>query len=348
MDIYPALRRLLFGLPAETSHDLALNSLSLGHRVHLTRLLNQTNPASFAQPVKTLGLEFPNPVGLSAGLDKNGDFIDALAALGFGFIEIGTITPRPQPGNPKPRMFRLPPEKAIINRMGFNNKGVDHLTAQVRQSDFYQNGGVLGINIGKNLTTPVEQAVDDYVLCLDKVYELASYLVVNISSPNTPGLRHLQYGEALTSLLSKLKEKQLALQQQHGRYVPMVLKIAPDIEPDEIAMIVEQLVSHEWDGIGATNTTSGRAGVEQNPLEKEAGGLSGAPLTHLSTKILQQVVSAVSGRLAVIGIGGIMSGADAAAKWESGADLIQLYSGFIYRGPELIAECLASYAVHQR
>jgi dihydroorotate dehydrogenase len=285
-----------------------------------------------------MGLKFPNPVGLAAGLDKNGDHIDALASLGFGFLEIGTITPRAQPGNPRPRLFRIPEKQAIINRMGFNNEGVEKLLANVAAAQFPKRGGILGINIGKNFDTPIENAADDYLLCLDRVYDAASYVTVNISSPNTKNLRELQKDDALDALLGSLKAAQARLADQHGRYVPLALKIAPDLEDTQIQAIADLLRQHRMDGVIATNTTLSRAGVEGLPNAGETGGLSGAPVFDISTAVTKKLATALAGELPIIGVGGIMSGADAAAKIEAGASLVQFYSGFIYRGPELVGE----------
>jgi dihydroorotate dehydrogenase len=289
-------------------------------------------------PVEVMGLKFPNPVGLAAGLDKNGDHIDALASLGFGFLEIGTITPRPQPGNPRPRLFRIPEKQAIINRMGFNNEGVEKLLANVAAAQFPKRGGILGINIGKNFDTPIENAADDYLLCLDRVYDAASYVTVNISSPNTKNLRELQKDDALDALLGSLKAAQARLADQHGKYVPLALKIAPDLEDTQIQAIADLLRQHRMDGVIATNTTLSRAGVEGLPNAGETGGLSGAPVFDISTAVTKKLATALAGELPIIGVGGIMSGADAAAKIEAGASLVQFYSGFIYRGPELVGE----------
>lgn len=290
-----------------------------------------------AKPVTCMGIEFPNPVGLAAGLDKNGAYIDALAALGFGFIEIGTITPRPQAGNPHPRLFRLPQAKAIINRMGFNNDGVDKLIENVKAAKFK---GVLGINIGKNADTPVEKAVDDYLICLEKVYNYASYITVNISSPNTKNLRSLQSGDALTELLQTLKQRQLALAEEHQHYVPLVLKVAPDLEPSDIEFIAQQLLQFKIDGLIVTNTTLSREGVENLPHGDEAGGLSGAPVFEKSTACLAAFVKALEGKIPLIGVGGILSGEQAVAKRNAGATLVQVYSGLVYTGPELVKDCV--------
>ncbi len=290
-----------------------------------------------AKPVTCMGIEFPNPVGLAAGLDKNGAYIDALAALGFGFIEIGTITPRPQAGNPHPRLFRLPQAKAIINRMGFNNDGVDKLIENVKAAKFK---GVLGINIGKNADTPVEKAVDDYLLCLEKVYNYASYITVNISSPNTKNLRSLQSGDALTELLQTLKQRQLALAEEHQHYVPLVLKVAPDLEPSDIEFIAQQLLQFKIDGLIVTNTTLSREGVENLPHGDEAGGLSGAPVFEKSTACLAAFAKFLEGKIPLIGVGGILSGEQAVAKRNAGATLVQVYSGLVYTGPELVKDCV--------
>ncbi|MEY8263269.1 MAG: quinone-dependent dihydroorotate dehydrogenase, partial [Bermanella sp.] len=288
-----------------------------------------------AQPVDLLGLTFANPVGLAAGLDKNGDYIDALGSLGFGFIEIGTITPRPQDGNPKPRLFRLREHHAIINRMGFNNKGVDHLVAQVKKSQYK---GILGINIGKNFDTKVEDADRDYEICLEKVYAHADYVTVNISSPNTPGLRTLQFGDSLKSLLGTLKKAQLRLQQQHGKYTPILVKIAPDMDQQETIMVANTLIENEMDGVIATNTTLDREAVAGHEFAEEAGGLSGAPVQARSDQVIKWLSVALDGKMPIIGVGGILNGASAATKIEAGAALVQVYSGFIYKGPKLIGD----------
>ena len=290
-----------------------------------------------AKPVTCMGIEFPNPVGLAAGLDKNGAYIDALAGQGFGFIEIGTITPRPQAGNPHPRLFRLPQAKAIINRMGFNNEGVDQLVENVKAAKFK---GILGINIGKNADTPVEKAVDDYLICLEKVYNYASYITVNISSPNTKNLRSLQSGDALTELLETLKNRQLELAQEYQHYVPLVLKVAPDLDNSDIAFIAKQLLQFKIDGLIVTNTTLSREGVDGLEHAEEAGGLSGAPVFEKSTACLAAFAAVLKGQIPLIGVGGILSGVDAAAKKQAGASLVQVYSGLIYTGPELVKDCV--------
>ncbi|KJV45583.1 dihydroorotate dehydrogenase (quinone) [Acinetobacter indicus] len=329
--LYSLARPLLFSLAPERAHELTLSLLKSGHKMGLMR------QQVAAKPVTCMGLEFPNPVGLAAGLDKNGAYIDALAALGFGFIEIGTITPRPQAGNPHPRLFRLPQAKAIINRMGFNNDGVDKLIENVKAAKFK---GVLGINIGKNADTPVEKAVDDYLICLEKVYNYASYITVNISSPNTKNLRSLQSGDALTELLQTLKQRQLALAEEHQHYVPLVLKVAPDLEPSDIEFIAQQLLQFKIDGLIVTNTTLSREGVENLPHGDEAGGLSGAPVFEKSTACLAAFAKTLEGKIPLIGVGGILSGEQAVAKRNAGATLVQVYSGLVYTGPELVKDCV--------
>lgn len=334
--MYSIARNLLFQLSAETAHELTLDALSAAARL---RLLPALAPSVPSAPVEVMGLRFDNPVGLAAGLDKNGSCIDGLGALGFGFIEIGTITPRPQPGNPKPRLFRIPEAKGVINRMGFNNAGVDELVENVKAARF---NGVLGINIGKNFDTPVENAVDDYLICMRKVYEHASYITVNISSPNTPGLRDLQYGESLRQLLSRLKQEQAALAEEQGRYVPLAVKIAPDMDSEQLAGVAECLLQENMDAVIATNTTLSREGVEGLQNGDEAGGLSGAPLTERSTEVIAELYGLLGESVPIIGVGGITCGADAKAKLDAGAKLVQIYSGFIYAGPKLIHECVVS------
>jgi dihydroorotate dehydrogenase len=296
-------------------------------------LLNVYPAAPICQQRKVMGVSFPNPVGLAAGLDKNGTVIDGMAALGFGFIEVGTVTPRAQPGNPKPRLFRVKPAQGIINRFGFNNAGVDNLIENVRAAKYQ---GILGINIGKNFDTPNEKAVDDYLLCMQKVYAYASYITVNISSPNTKNLRALQEKEALAQLLSTLKQKQLELSQTYGRYVPIALKIAPDLEIAQINEIADLLMRHEIDGVIATNTTLARDKVQGMPNADEAGGLSGAPVRDKSTQVIQTLSQRLQGALPIVGVGGILSGADAVEKIAAGASLVQVYSGLIYKGPKLV------------
>ncbi len=336
--MYKFARPLLFSLSPETAHDLSLDLLGAAGRLGLSKLVMR-NPASV--PVNVMGIDFPNPVGLAAGLDKNGDAIRGLSDLGFGFIEIGTITPRPQPGNPKPRIFRLPQAEAVINRMGFNNKGVDYLLERVRNAKF---DGVLGINIGKNLSTPVEEATNDYLYCLDKVYTRASYITVNISSPNTPGLRSLQYGDSLKELLSALQQRQEDLTEMHGKRVPIAVKIAPDMTDEEVAQVANIILECGMDGVIATNTTLSREGVEGMQYADEAGGLSGAPVREQSTHVVRVLADTLQGRLPIIAVGGITEGRHAAEKIEAGASLVQVYSGFLYKGPALIRQSVDAIA----
>ncbi|APU50024.1 quinone-dependent dihydroorotate dehydrogenase [Acinetobacter junii] len=334
--LYSLARPLLFTLAPERAHELTLSMLDKAYK------LGFMHQKVANKPVTCMGIEFPNPVGLAAGLDKNGAHIDALAALGFGFIEIGTITPRPQAGNPQPRLFRIPEAKAIINRMGFNNDGVDKLVENVKASKFK---GILGINIGKNADTPVEDAVSDYLICLEKVYNYASYITVNISSPNTKNLRSLQSGDALTELLQTLKDRQLELAEQYNHYVPLVLKVAPDLTIEDINFISTQLLKFKIDGLIVTNTTLGREGVENLPNGNEAGGLSGAPVFEKSTECLRQFSKILDGRMPLIGVGGIVSGDQAVIKQQAGASLIQVYSGLIYTGPTLVKDCVDAMTV---
>lgn len=339
--LYSLARPFLFFMDAESAHDFTLPGLKRAHNMGLTRLLSKPQ----ADPRTVMGITFPNPVGLAAGLDKDGRYIDGLAALGFGSIEIGTVTPRAQPGNPKPRMFRLPQANAIINRMGFNNGGVDAFVANVQASRFYQDKqGVLGLNIGKNADTPIEKAADDYLHCLQKVYPYASYVTVNISSPNTKNLRQLQGASELDDLLSQLKDAQQRLADQHKRYVPLTLKIAPDIDSEQIKTIAESLTRHKIDGVIATNTTITRDAVKGLQHGEEAGGLSGEPVFELSNKVVRALKSELGDALPIIGVGGIFSGADAVAKMQAGASLVQVYSGLIYRGPALVRDCATAIA----
>ena len=331
--LYPLARTALFALDPEVAHHVALHSLKKLNKLHLSRLFSSHQSA----PCEVMGLKFDNPVGLAAGLDKNGEYIDALAALGFGFIEVGTVTPRAQPGNPKPRMFRLQDEQALINRLGFNNHGLDTFIANVKRAKF---NGVLGLNIGKNFDTPIERAADDYVTCLKGVYPFASYVTVNISSPNTKGLRDLQAAKQLEKLLSTLKAEQARLAKQHKKHVPLVLKIAPDLDLKSIRDIAAMTVESGFEGIIATNTTISRDAVRDHPLAKETGGLSGKPLFSPSTEVLRELAKAIKGKIPVIGVGGIMSGADARAKINAGASLVQIYTGFIYNGPDLIRDAV--------
>ena len=336
MNIYSIAKPLLFQLDAEKAHDLTLTSLRFAEKAGLLSLYPS---APKCQPKTVMGIEFPNSVGLAAGLDKNGVVIDGMAALGFGFIEIGTVTPRPQPGNPKPRLFRVKQAQGIINRFGFNNLGVDQLIQHVQAAKYR---GVLGINIGKNFDTPNERAVDDYLIGLRKVYPYATYITVNISSPNTKNLRQLQEKEALDALLATLKAEQKILADQHGKYVPIALKIAPDLDAQQIIEIADLLKQHAFDGVIATNTTLDREAVRGMLHAEEAGGLSGAPVRQKSTQVIQQLSQQLAGELPIIGVGGILSGADAAEKISAGASLVQLYSGLIYRGPKLVHEVCRS------
>jgi len=330
--LYDLVRGLLFQLDPETAHAVTLNTLRLICRGPVARYYAARVPAS---PRTVMGIQFPNPVGLAAGLDKNADYLNALGGLGFGFIEVGTVTPRPQPGNPCPRLFRLPQAQALINRLGFNNRGVDYLVEQVRRARFR---GVLGINIGKNFDTPLECAADDYLLCLRKVYPHAHYIAVNISSPNTPGLRDLQYGEPLERLLEILKEAQARLAVEHGHYVPLAVKIAPDLSDEDISVVGQALVDHSIDAVIATNTTFSRQGVERLAHAQETGGLSGHPLAARATEVVQRLHDTLQGRLPIIAVGGILSAADAGAKVAAGASLVQIYTGLIYKGPALIRQ----------
>ena len=334
MSLYQFLRPLLFALDAETAHGLTLRGLDAAWRCGLAARLA---PAVPDLPVDAFGIRFPNPVGLAAGLDKNAEHLDALGALGFGFIEVGTVTPRPQPGNPRPRLFRLPRHEAIINRMGFNNAGVDALVRNVEASAYR---GVLGINIGKQKDTPNERAVDDYGFCLERVYRYASYVAVNISSPNTQGLRDLQHEEALRRLLGSLREAQERLGSQSGARRPLLLKIAPDLTEADLDGIAEVLRSCGIDGVICTNTTLDRSAVAGDPRAAEAGGLSGRPLLARSTEVLRGLHARLGDAVALVGVGGILEGEDAARKTAAGATLVQLYTGLVYRGPRLIGACV--------
>lgn len=334
--MYRFARPVLFRLDAERAHDLTLRALDRAAATMPSLLPGRPQPL----PTRAFGLDFPNPVGLAAGLDKNGAHIDALLALGFGFVEIGTVTPRPQAGNPRPRMFRLPGQQAIINRLGFNNAGVDALVRNVEKAK--RPGGLLGINIGKNKDTPNEIAEGDYMYCLSRVYPLADYVTVNISSPNTAGLRELQEEQLLRRLISILREEQERLGAKHGRRIPMLVKIAPDLSEADIEACARVLSELEVDGVIATNTTLDRLPIEGHRFAKEAGGLSGAPLYGKSTAVLRRLRGRLDESIPLIGVGGILSGADAAGKITAGAQLVQFYSGLIYRGPELIGECVQS------
>ncbi|WP_394205819.1 quinone-dependent dihydroorotate dehydrogenase [Shewanella waksmanii] len=336
---YKIAQKVMFQMDPEKAHNLAIHSLKSTAHSPLNCFYGQKFDAA---PVEFMGLTFPNPVGLAAGMDKDGECIDAFHAMGFGHIEVGTVTPRPQPGNDQPRLFRIKPAKAIINRMGFNNKGVDALVENLKAA---KSGAMVGVNIGKNKDTPVEQGKDDYLICMEKVYQYAAYIAVNISSPNTPGLRTLQYGELLDDLLGSLKQKQKDLAERHGKYVPIALKIAPDLSQDEVQSIADSLIRNEFDGAIATNTTLTRDGVSGLMNSNEAGGLSGKPLNSLSTKVIKQLSDALGGKLPIIGVGGINSAEDALDKLDAGATMVQIYSGFIYQGPQLIKEIVDAYRV---
>ncbi len=336
MNIYSLASPLLFQFDAETIHDFTLKSLNTAERLGALSLYPSP---PVCQSRQVMGITFPNPVGLAAGLDKNAAVIDAMVALGFGFIEVGTVTPRPQPGNPKPRLFRLKEAQGIVNRFGFNNLGVDHLIENVKAAKYK---GVLGINIGKNFDTPMENAVDDYLICMQKVYAHATYITVNISSPNTKNLRALQEKEALAHLLATLKLEQTKLANQHGKYVPITLKIAPDLEFEQINEIADLLMEHNIDGVIATNTTLDRDRVQGIEHAEEAGGLSGAPVRKKSTLVIQQLSQRLQGAVPIIGVGGILSGADAVEKITAGAELVQVYSGLIYKGPKLVHDICKS------
>jgi len=329
--LYTLARKALFKLDPEVAHDVALKSLArMGAAAGVLGA-----GASRVEARHVMGIDFPNPLGVAAGLDKNGEYIDALGALGFGFVEIGTVTPRPQPGNPKPRLFRLVDEKALINRLGFNNLGLEQLLRNVERARWK---GVLGINIGKNFDTPLERAADDYLACLDAVYAAATYVTVNISSPNTKNLRDLQSPERLGELLGAVMERGAALAARHGKRKPIAVKIAPDLDDEQVDAIARLAIEHRVDALIATNTTVARDEIAGHRLAGEAGGLSGRPLFKRSTAVLAKLARALGGQVPLIGVGGILSGADARAKIDAGASLVQLYTGFIYRGPELIAE----------
>lgn len=335
--MYSLMRKALFMTDPETAHGLALEGLRLGHGLGATNLFCKTQ----SLPTTVMGLQFPNPVGMAAGMDKNGDYIDALGDIGFGFIEVGTVTPRPQPGNPKPRIFRLEEANAMINRLGFNNKGVDHLVRKVKKHRF---SGVLGINIGKNFDTPNEKAADDYITCLEKVYPHADYITINISSPNTSGLRDLQEADQLDALLAALNTKRLELADEFQKRVPLVVKVAPDIEDEQVPGMAEVVVRNEFDGLIATNTTISREAVKGMRHAQEQGGLSGAPVKDRSNEVLAAFRAALPAEIALIGTGGITRGEDAAEKMELGANLVQFYTGFVYKGPDLVGDCLKAIA----
>ncbi len=335
--LYPLAKSLLFQMDAEQAHTLTLKALTRAARCGLV----QPGKARIVLPRTVMGIPFPNPLGIAAGMDKNAEYLDGLGALGVGFVEVGTVTPRPQPGNPKPRVFRLPEVEGVINRLGFNNDGVDHLLQAVAHARYR---GILGINIGKNFDTPMENAVDDYVNALRRVYPHAHYVTVNISSPNTRNLRELQGSDELTRLLTAIKTTQREMADQSGRYVPIALKIAPDLEPAQIESIAKLLIAHGMDGVIATNTTISRTAIAAHPLARETGGLSGAPLHEMSLAVVRKLAHALDGALPIIGVGGINSAARARAMLEAGASLIQLYTGMIYKGPGLIDEILQGLA----
>lgn len=335
--LYRIARELLFTQDPEVVHELTIKGLKLTGSTPISCLYGQKLKS---KPVTVMGIEFPNPVGLAAGLDKNGECIDAFAKMGFGHIEVGTVTPKAQAGNEKPRLFRIVDSEAIINRMGFNNHGVDALIENVKRANFK---GVLGINIGKNKDTPIENGNDDYLICMDKVYPHASYITINISSPNTPGLRSLQYGEALNDLLSCLKQRQSELAEKHNKYVPLAVKIAPDLSDEELAQVAGALVNYKLDGVIATNTTLDRKLVHDMPHASEAGGLSGRPLQYSSTVIIKKLHKLLNGQLPIIGVGGVDSAVAAKEKFAAGAELVQIYSGFIYKGPKLIKDIVKTF-----
>jgi len=336
--LYSFARSVLFSLDPEVAHDLTLTQLQRAYALGLTRLVCKAVPPL---PVTVMGLDFPNPVGLAAGMDKNGDHIDALGSFGFGFIEAGTVTPRPQPGNPKPRIFRLIPAQGVINRMGFNNDGVDKLVDNVqRQGAFRRRGGIVGLNIGKNADTPIERALDDYRIGLQKVYEHADYVAVNISSPNTKDLRALQGAKELTGLLAGLRDERRRLEDRHRKRVPLAVKIAPDLDDAAIPAIADTLVAHGVDAVIATNTTIARDRVAGLLHAEQTGGLSGRPLTERATAVVDLLARHLKGTLPIIGVGGIMNGADAVEKMQAGASLVQVYTGFIYSGPDVVADCV--------
>jgi dihydroorotate dehydrogenase len=333
---YALPRSVLFNMDPEAAHDLTIAALARLQNTPAACLWGSTR---VNDPVEIAGLRFPNRVGMAAGLDKNGRVIDGLGAMGFGFVEVGTVTPKPQPGNPKPRMFRLPQANALINRLGFNNDGLDAFLANVKRARFRQGGGILGLNIGKNAVTPIENAVDDYLIGLEGVFPHADYVTINISSPNTKNLRALQSDEALDALLGQLQERRQQLIQRHGRSVPMFVKIAPDLDETQVGVIAATLQKNGIDGVIATNTTLSRDAVKGLPHADETGGLSGAPVLEASNQVIRQLRAALGPRYPIIGVGGVMSAADARAKRDAGADLVQIYTGLIYEGPGLVSAC---------
>ncbi|QVQ24550.1 quinone-dependent dihydroorotate dehydrogenase [Achromobacter deleyi] len=338
---YPLARPALFAMDAETAHEVTLSGLQRAYECGATRKLMHAQPKA---PCTLMGMQLANPIGLAAGLDKNGAYIDALGNLGFGFIEVGTVTPRAQPGNPKPRMFRLPRANALINRLGFNNQGLEAFLVNVQRSTWRKQGGILGLNIGKNADTPIERAAEDYLIGLEGVYPHADYVTVNISSPNTKNLRALQSGDELSALLGQLADKRRALEDLHQRRVPIAVKIAPDLTQEQIDAIADTLPRHGIDGVIATNTTLSRDAVTGQPHAEEAGGLSGAPVHELSLAVIRRLKEKLDGSLAIIGVGGVLSGQQAREKMAAGADAVQLYTGLIYRGPALVGECVRAVA----
>ncbi len=338
---YPLARPFLFGLDPEHAHDLTLGALARLQNTPMQCLWQQTR---VNDPVTVAGLKFPNRIGLAAGLDKNGRCIDGLAAMGFGFIEVGTVTPKAQSGNPKPRMFRLPEANALINRLGFNNDGLAAFLINVQKASYRRSGGILGLNIGKNAATPIERAVDDYLLCMDGVYPHADYVTVNISSPNTKNLRDLQNDAALDALLAAVQKRKAHLATQHQRHVPIFVKIAPDLDASQVDAVAATLKRHGIDGVIATNTTIAHDAVKHLQHGAEAGGLSGAPVFEASNRVITQLRATLGSAYPIIGVGGVLSGADARAKIAAGANLVQIYTGFIYRGPELVSEAARALA----
>lgn len=346
MNAYPLARPLLFALDAERAHELTLRSLDLLQSAGALSLA--TGPV-VSDPVELMGLKFGNRVGLAAGLDKNARHIDALGSLGFGFIEVGTVTPRAQPGNPKPRMFRLPSHQALINRLGFNNEGVDAFVEHVRKAQWPRgDSNVLGLNIGKNAATPIEQAAADYLFCLERVYPYADYVTINVSSPNTRDLRRLQREDELDGLLGRLTDARALLADRHGRRVPLLLKIAPDLQDEQVDAIADKLQRHRIDGVIATNTTVSREAVAGTRHADETGGLSGAPVREASNRVIRGLRTRLGASYPIIGVGGILSAEDAASKIDAGASLVQLYTGLIYQGPRLVSECARALAAKTR
>ena len=341
---YPLVRRALFAMDPEAAHEATMSALQKAYDCRFTRALSHQLPLA---PTILMGLSLKNPVGLAAGLDKDGAHIDALGNLGFGFIEVGTVTPRPQPGNPKPRMFRLPESEALINRLGFNNHGLTQFLQNVARSEYRHHGGILGLNIGKNADTPIENAADDYLIGLDGVYPHADYITINISSPNTKNLRDLQSSDALDALLGALNARRQLLAEQHKKAVPLTVKIAPDVDSDQLQTIAQALVKHAIDGVIATNTTISRQGVEGQRHAQETGGLSGTPVHEKSLLVIRQLRALLGPTFPIIGVGGVVNGQQAAEKIQAGANAVQIYTGLIYRGPGLIPEAVKAIAALQ-